>query len=77
MASSLTHAQKVTRLYRKSLKHLLSWTIDRRAWRNQALKLRDRFDAHKDLKDMKLASSLLQEGEKEFQQYIHPDPYIC
>lgn len=29
MASGLSHAQKVTRLYRKSLKHLLSWIVDR------------------------------------------------
>ena len=74
--AALSHAQKVTRLYRKSLKHLLSWTIDRALWRQQALELRARFDAHKDLRDMKKAVHLLEDGEEEFNYLKHPDPYI-
>ncbi len=77
MASSgLTHVQRVTRLYRRSLKHMLSWTIDRALWREEALELRARFDANKEIKDVRKAAQLLEEGEKEFQLYIHPDPYI-
>ena len=74
--AALTHTQNVTRLYRKSLKHLLSWAIDRRLWRRQALELRDRFDANKDV-DHSQALRLLQEGEAEFERRKHPDPYIC
>ena len=73
---ALTHAQQVTRLYRKSLKHLLSWCIDRQAWRKEALDLRARFDANKDIYDMKKATTLLQLGEEQFRLNIHPDPYI-
>ncbi|XP_003387932.1 PREDICTED: NADH dehydrogenase [ubiquinone] 1 beta subcomplex subunit 9-like [Amphimedon queenslandica] len=73
--AALTHTQNVTRLYRKSLKHLLSWAIDRRLWRRQALELRDRFDANKDV-DHSIALKLLQEGEAEFERRKHPDPYI-
>ena len=73
----LSHSQRVIRLYRNSLKHLLSWTIDRGVWREEAVVLRARFDANKDLKDLRKARKLLEDGEAEFQLYKHPDPYIC
>ncbi len=75
-SASLTHAQKVTRLYRRSLKHMLSWTINRASWREEALQLRARFDANKEINDVKKATQVLEAGEEEFQQNIHPDPYI-
>ena len=75
-AQSLTHAQRVTRLYRNSLKHMLSWTIDRQTWRRQALELRARFDEHKNELDQGKALQLLEEGEEEFNFLKHPDPYI-
>lgn len=74
---SLSHAQRVTRLYRNAQKHLLSWTVDRQAWRQEAVILRAKFDAHKDLKDIARAAQLLEEGEREFERRKHPDPYIC
>lgn len=73
---ALTHAQKVTRLYRKSLKHLLSWKIDRRKWRRDALRVRATFDEHKNIKDVGQAAALLEAGEREFEFWKHPDPYI-
>lgn len=73
---ALTHAQQVTRLYRKSLKHLLSWCIDRQTWRKEALDLRAKFDANKDIRDVKQATALLQQGEEVFRRNMHPDPYI-
>lgn len=78
MASSgvqaLTHTQRVTRLYRRSLKHLLSWYIDRSVWRQEALKLRDRFDEAKNV-SMPIAKQLLRDGEYEFRMHRHPEPY--
>lgn len=74
--AGLTHTQRVTRLYRHSLKHLLSWCIDRSLWRQEALKLRDRFDAAKSV-NMPRASQLLEEGEQEFRINRHPEPYTC
>lgn len=74
---ALTHAQKVTRLYRKSLKHLLSWKIYRSAWRLEALDLRSIFDENKKIKDVAKATSLLEQGEACFNMWKHPDPYIC
>ena len=76
MASqALTHAQRVTRLYRRSLKHLLSWTIDRQGWRKQAVQLRSQFDFYKHA-DTRKAAILLEKGEQVFETNKHPDPYI-
>ena len=72
----LTHTQRVTRLYRRSLKHLLSWAIDRPLWREKALDLRERFDANKDVKDPRIALKLLEDGEAEWEEFKHPQPYI-
>ena len=72
----ISHAQRVTRLYRKSLKNSLSWCIERELWREKALRIRARFDANKDIKDRRLAQALLQQGEDELQKELHPDPYI-
>ena len=71
----LTHAQQVTRLYRKSLKHLLSRIIDREIWRQTAVDLRDVFDSNKNL-DHTTAARCLREGEELFEHYKHPFPYI-
>ena len=74
---ALSHAQKVTRLYRKSLKHLLSWKISRAVWRQEAIELRGIFDENKHIRDVTKATTLLERGETEFNKWKHPDPYIC
>ena len=73
---ALSHAQKVTRLYRNALKHMLSWTIQREIWRKEAIELRSVFDANKNVNMME-AMRLLEEGEVTLQRHKHPDPYIC
>lgn len=75
-ARALTHAQKVTRLYRKTLKNMLSWTVYREVWRQEACELRAIFDRNKYV-DMAEAVKLLDEGEKMYIRHKHPDPYIC
>lgn len=76
LARGITHQQRVTRLYRNSLKHLLSWCIGREGWRNEALALRARFDANKDETDQRKLGAIMIEGEKEFDQRKHPYPYL-
>ena len=46
---SLSHKQKVQRLYKQSLKTLDSWVIDRRLWNEEATKIRAEFDANRPL----------------------------
>ena len=78
MASSqaVSHAQRVTRLYRHALKNSLSWCMDRATWREEALRIRARFDANKAVQDRRLAVALVQQGEDELQNKLHPDPYL-
>lgn len=45
----LTHKQRVTRLYRQSLRTLNSWVVDRAIWCKEAAKIRAQFDKHKGL----------------------------
>ncbi len=72
---SLTHAQRVCRLYRRILKNQLDWIIYRDVWRVHAVELRAKFDANKNV-DMETAQILLEDSEKELEKNIHPDPYI-
>ena len=75
-ARQLTHQQRVTRLYRNSLKHLLSWAMNREAWREEAVLLRQKFDENKSLKDKHQIQRILLDGEAQFQKWRHPAPYI-
>jgi len=63
MTASLSHASRVLRLYRQALTHSRSWAIDRTAWRQQAVALRARFDAHASERNPLVAGKLLVEGE--------------
>ncbi len=75
--ASLTHAQRVTRLYRRSMKNLLSWYVEREIWRKEAMKLRAEFDHFKHETDRSKIAALLEDGEERFRrQLAHPDPYI-
>eukprot|EP00128_Syssomonas_multiformis_P011759 Colp12_sorted_trinity150504_noHs@16203 len=75
---SLEHTIRVTRLYRSSLKHLRSWAVNTDIWRREALKLRDRFDANKNVLDRRQLASIMQAAEAEFEKNKHPEPYtVC
>ena len=76
LKKGITHQQRVMRLYRNSLKHLLSWCIDRESWREEALILRDRFDKYKNETNPKMIDKVLQDAEIEFENKRHPFPYI-
>mmetsp|Transcript_12643 Transcript_12643/g.18438 ORF Transcript_12643/g.18438 Transcript_12643/m.18438 type:complete len:155 (-) Transcript_12643:755-1219(-) len=65
---------EVSRLYRKSLKLLASWAIDRDIFIDEADKIRARFDAGKDASDAK-AIRLIKEAKDEIFKNTHPDPY--
>eukprot|EP00581_Thalassiosira_minuscula_P007786 CAMPEP_0183703816 /NCGR_PEP_ID=MMETSP0737-20130205/1408_1 /TAXON_ID=385413 /ORGANISM="Thalassiosira miniscula, Strain CCMP1093" /LENGTH=154 /DNA_ID=CAMNT_0025930613 /DNA_START=39 /DNA_END=503 /DNA_ORIENTATION=+ len=71
---NLTHNQEVARLYRKALKTLASWTIDREIFLEKATEMRGRFDAERGCSNAK-AVRLLREGKAELFSNTHPDPY--
>ena len=64
----------MARLYRKSLKVLSSWSVDREVFLNQAEQLRDRFQANRNCSSA-MALRLLREGHEELFRNTHPDPY--
>jgi NADH dehydrogenase (ubiquinone) 1 beta subcomplex subunit 9 len=76
---SLTHLAylsplQVAKLYRTSLRVLLSWAVDRDIFNDAATDLRARFDANRGVSPS-AASRLLREGEGELFSWSHPDMY--
>ena len=49
VVQTLSHAQQVTRIYRRALRTLDSWAIDRELFNEEATKIRAKFDANKAL----------------------------
>ena len=74
---SLSHVQRVTRLYRRSLRELNSWAIDRDLFCREADKIRAQFDANKSLDPHGgLSQRLIREAEQKVYEFTHPDPYV-
>lgn len=46
-------------------------------FRFNAVLMRDRFDRNKDIKDMRVARTLVEEGEAELFAKQHPQPFLC
>lgn len=84
---TLTHQQRVTRLYRHSLKTLLDWTWDRDIFIKEATKIRAIFRKNASLDPTSLykqilliireAKNALEHGEKTLADYAYPEPYVC
>ena len=75
---SLSHRQTVTRLYRRSLRLLESWTPHRGSFNEQASALRARFDANARLDpaaDAGALARLVREAQAEAAAWTHPDQY--
>ena len=75
---SLSHRQTVTRLYRRSLRLLESWTPHRGSFNEQAASLRARFDANARLDpaaDAGALARLVREAQAEAAAWTHPDQY--
>ena len=67
---NLTHTQKVQRLYRHSLKCMMSWAIDRHVINEEATKIRARFEANRNPSpDSPQARKLCREAEEELEVY--------
>lgn len=75
-AQAVAHRQRVTSLYRNSLKTLLSWAADRDIFFSEAEKIRQRFDANRNISDLSMALDKVKQGERELAEHRHPDPYI-
>lgn len=74
---SVAHRLHVQSLYKRSLKLSLDWYIQRDLWRQKALAIRAQFEQNKALTNPKEIQVVVQNAEKELQEWAHPDPYKC
>ena len=65
---------QVARLYRKGLRILGSWAVDRQVFLNEADKLRAEFEANRSANPA-LCVRLFKEAEERVVEFTHPDPY--
>ncbi|KAI9363822.1 hypothetical protein BD770DRAFT_440263 [Pilaira anomala] len=72
---SVAHRLHVQSLYKRSLKLSLDWYIQRDLWRQKALAIRAQFEQNKALTNPKEIQAVVQNAEKELQEWAHPDPY--
>ncbi|XP_072746686.1 NADH dehydrogenase [ubiquinone] 1 beta subcomplex subunit 9 [Anoplolepis gracilipes] len=70
----VSHSQKVCSLYKRALRCLADYYHRMHDYRIQAVLMRERFDKNKDITDMRYATYLLQEGEKELFSKKHFAP---
>jgi NADH dehydrogenase (ubiquinone) 1 beta subcomplex subunit 9 len=75
VAAKLSHRQQVMRLYRKSLRQCDSWAESRAVFNVEGQKIRDEFNANKDVSHAE-ASRLMREAQDKLAAVTHPDPYI-
>jgi NADH dehydrogenase (ubiquinone) 1 beta subcomplex subunit 9 len=74
---ALTHHQRVTRLYRRALRELNNWAIDRDLFCRESDKIRAEFDASRMLEPHGgLTQRLVREAEEKVASFTHPDPYV-
>ncbi|KAK9367427.1 hypothetical protein V1509DRAFT_147364 [Lipomyces kononenkoae] len=69
-------AQHVASIYRRLLRLSLNWAVRRDIWRKQALEIRAKFDANKNITDPRQIRDLIIEVERQLVINRHPDPYI-
>ncbi|KAK9480258.1 hypothetical protein V1514DRAFT_325901 [Lipomyces japonicus] len=76
ITASTEHLAQVSSIYRRSLRLSLNWAVRRDIWRREALAIRARFEANKNVTDPRQVTVLLQSAEAELDANRHPDPYI-
>ncbi|XP_063992561.1 NADH dehydrogenase [ubiquinone] 1 beta subcomplex subunit 9 isoform X1 [Diachasmimorpha longicaudata] len=70
----VSHARRVCSLYKRAYRNLESWYSMLEDFRYEAVLLRARFDANKDIKDLRKGKELLNAGEEELWSCMHPAP---
>lgn len=73
--AGISHPQRVTRLYRASLRTAKDWIIDYDQWVAECVLIQARFQANKH-KSITEGKFLVEKGMKELFEKRHPDPYI-
>lgn len=69
-----SHKDKVCSLYKRAIRNNYSRFYLPEDIRYAVVTLRKRFDDNKDIKDMRIAKKLLEEGEKEYEDELYYQP---
>ncbi|XP_054164323.1 NADH dehydrogenase [ubiquinone] 1 beta subcomplex subunit 9-like [Oppia nitens] len=69
-----THTRRVQNIYKRICRNEESWLLERHEIRYRLTIIRAEFEKHRHVKDMRLARSLLDEGERYLFKNIHPSP---
>jgi NADH dehydrogenase (ubiquinone) 1 beta subcomplex subunit 9 len=75
-AERLTHKQRVTRMYKATLKTLNDWAIYRDVWSRAAGQAQKIFRSRQSEVNPVLIEQFCAQGESWLQDHQHPDPYI-
>ncbi|XP_059469975.1 NADH dehydrogenase [ubiquinone] 1 beta subcomplex subunit 9 [Neocloeon triangulifer] len=70
----LRHSKRVCSLYKRAVRNLEAYNMDRTVFRYQAVLMRAKFDENKDIKDLRRAKELLIAGEEELLRSEHYQP---
>ncbi|EKX36598.1 hypothetical protein GUITHDRAFT_155205 [Guillardia theta CCMP2712] len=76
MSYTVAHKARVCRLYRRAIKTLMDWVVDREVLSEQAIQVRNQIERHRHEPNIAYAEDLLKAGEARLKKYAHPDPYI-
>eukprot|EP00695_Tsukubamonas_globosa_P003490 TRINITY_DN65_c0_g2_i3.p1 TRINITY_DN65_c0_g2~~TRINITY_DN65_c0_g2_i3.p1 ORF type:complete len:171 (-),score=46.71 TRINITY_DN65_c0_g2_i3:6-452(-) len=72
--ADLARRRQVCALYKKSLKTLMDWVVEREIFNTEALKIRDRFRAGMKETDPAKIAALISQAETELASKAHPNP---
>ncbi|XP_045460699.1 NADH dehydrogenase [ubiquinone] 1 beta subcomplex subunit 9 [Harmonia axyridis] len=70
----VSHTRKVQSLYKRALRNLENFYTQREIYRFRAVLLREDFDKNRDIKDLRVAKELLENGEEYLFKVSHPLP---
>jgi len=73
---SVQHRLRVQLLYKRTLKNMFNWIVDRELYLQEIPKVREMFEVNRNVKEPRRIEALLLAGEEKLADNIHPDPYI-
>eukprot|EP00960_Hanusia_phi_P054198 762569-Hanusia_phi.AAC.2 len=91
MSYTVAHKARVCRLYRRAIKTLMDWVVDREVLSKQAILVRNQIETNKHEPNIAIAEELLkvisrylhfsvssseQAAEAKLKKHAHPDPYV-
>lgn len=74
VTKTVSHKFQVCSLYKRAIRGLEAWYTERDEFRMEAVKMRQRFEMYRHIKDLRVAKELLDQGEEELFQKQHPFP---